>query len=319
MTSWVAQIRAVTEDRSRQVGRPYPVGVRIPGQLSMLRSIGLDVKTIAKAGFIDFASPSNFMETAWDMPYDRLRADLPGVTLYGVIELVLNNVPGYSPELDSTHPRFVCVSAPTLRGNAAGKLVLGVDGIEQYNYYAADEDNSNLRLVTWDNMRADYSAIRDIHDLEALRGKPKHYAMGTMFSSCWYPPFELSEPLPAILEPEWRKAFRLPMCAEPADRALELVIQVVVEKRDSLPDIGVSFNGSWPSFDRVETGELLFPNRPATHHLPQFQAYNYAFPVAAIREGWNEIVVYNGGRPSDIEQSHSSNAITVASVELAIR
>jgi hypothetical protein len=41
MTSWVAQIRAVTEDKSRQTSRPFPVGMRIPGQLSMLRSIGL--------------------------------------------------------------------------------------------------------------------------------------------------------------------------------------------------------------------------------------------------------------------------------------
>ena len=319
MTSWVAQIRAVTEDRSRQTGRPYPVGVRIPGQLSMLRSIGLDVKTIAKAGFIDFASPSNFMETAWDMPYDQLRADLPGVTMYGVIEVVLNNLQGYSPELDTVYPRHVGVSLPTLRGNAAGKLVLGADGIEQYNYYATDEDNANLRLVTWDNMRADYGAIRDIHDLEALRGKPKHYAMGTMFSSCWYPPFELPEPLPAILEPEWRKAFRLPMCAEPADRGLGLVVQVVVEKRDNLPDIGVCFNGSWPNFERVETDKLLFPNRPATHHLPKCQAYNYAFAVQAIREGWNEIAVYNGEHPGDVAQDRLSSTITIVSVEVAVR
>jgi hypothetical protein len=109
------------------------------------------------------------------------------------------------------------------------------------------------------------------------------------------------------------------MCAEPAGRGLELVVQVVVEKQDTLPDVGVCFNGSWPSFEREETDKLLFPNRPATHHLPEYQAYNYVLPVEAVREGWNEIVVYNGGHPGDAEQDSSSNTITIVSVEVAVR
>jgi hypothetical protein len=103
------------------------------------------------------------------------------------------------------------------------------------------------------------------------------------------------------------------------DQGLELVVQVVVEKRDGLPELGVSFNGSWPSFENVATSELLFPNRPATHHLPEYRAYNTVFGVDAIREGWNEVVLYNGSHQRSTEQERLANAVTVVSVELGVR
>ena len=196
--------------------------------------------------------------------------------------------------------------------------MLGADGIEQYNYYAADEDNADERIISADNMRADYSAIRGVCDLEGLRGLPKHYGLGTLMAPCWYPPFELPEPLPVVLEPEWRRAFRLPMCAEPTDRDLELVVQVVLEGEGASPEIGVSFGGSWPSFDGEPTRELLFPNRPATHHTPGREAWNFHFDVGLVREGWNEITVYNGSHERETVEGRRANSITIASIELAI-
>lgn len=318
MTAWIAEIRALTQARAEQTGRPYVFGMRIPGELSMLRSIGLDVKAVAREGLVDFVNPSNFMQTAWTMPHDRLRAELgDDVAMYGVIELIINDVKGYSPELDEAFSRYPCASAPSLRGNAAGKLVLGADGIEQYNYYAADEDNFP-RLCTADNMRADYAAIRDVHDLEALRGQPKHYALETMFCSCWYPSADRPEPLPAILEPQWRRAFMLPMCAEPGNRGLELIVQVVIEKLDGFPGMGVAFNGGWPLFDARPTRELLFSNRPATHHVPEYQAYDYRFNVEEIREGWNEIVLLCGSDRTGSKEGNG-NQVKVVGIELAVK
>ena len=168
-------------------------------------------------------------------------------------------------------------------------------------------------------MHADYTAIRDVGDLETLRGQPKQYALTTMLAPVWNPPFDTPDQLPEILEPDWRRAFRLPMCAEPIDCGLELVLQVVVDRRDSLPPIGVSFNDSWPTFDCEATEELLFPQREYTHHVPEYTAFNYRFDVADILEGWNEISVYNGCHQRETVSERQENSITLRSLELALR
>jgi hypothetical protein len=170
-----------------------------------------------------------------------------------------------------------------------------------------------------------------------MRGRPKHYALDTAFAPCWYPPFDLPEPLPQTLAPLTRRQYRLPMCAEPTDRGLGLTVQVVVQGPAAPSSIGVSFNGSWPTFACETTRELLFPNRPATQHLPGHQALNFRLDVAKVREGWNEIALYNeplssgaGSRrhlttydPAALVTPSAAAAppgsVRVVSIELAIR
>ena len=310
ITTWIEDVRACGLEKAEGTRRPFACGLRIPGRLRTLRSIGLDVKAIVERGLVDFVSPSNFMQTSWAMPHDELRRELgTGIAIYGVTELVLNGVEGYSPKLDRRFSRYPCASPATLRGNAAGKLVLGADGIEQYNTYAADEDNFP-DLCTAETMRADYAAIRGIHDLEALRGRPKHYALNTVPAPCRYPLVDQPEPLPLILPPQARRALRLPMCAEPDDRDLELIVQVVLERAETTAGIGVSVNGGWPSFEGHPTQELLFANRPATHHVPEHRAVNVRFGVEEIVDGWNEIVVLNG--------TSDGRSVKVVGVELGV-
>ena len=131
------------------------------------------------------------------------------------------------------------------------------------------------------------------HDLESLRGQTKHYALSRVGNMCDNN-FDRPIPLPATLEPGRRRTFRLPMCAEPTDRQLELTIQVVVQMTSDPPRIGVSFNGRWPNDDGQATDRLLFPSKPKRHASGQ-QAYNYRFGVNEIIEGWNEITLTNSG------------------------
>jgi len=306
MTSWFSDIRALTEAKARQTGRRFPLGMRIPGNYKGMREIGIDVEAMVKAGLLDFICPTNFMQTSWDMPHDRLRAEfVEDITIYGVTELLLNELMVFSKGLDKSTAPYVCASAPALRGNAAGKLVLGADGIQQYNFFCADQAR---KFHNEPGKIGQYAALRNLHDLEALRGQPKHYSICSDLRG-WSSEFDLPRPLPAILEPNSQHTFTLPMCAEPADRGLELIVQVVVEKKENLPDIGVHFNASSPCFDARATDELLFPNGPSGHHLSKYQAFNYRFDVGQIVEGWNEVVVSNGG----------DNSVEIVSIELAVR
>jgi hypothetical protein len=333
ITSWIGDIRALTQKRAKETGRPYPLGLRIPAALGALRSIGLDVLALVDAGHINFLSFSNYMQTGWDLPLDELRKQVgDSVALYGNIESGLNGlpvcnpdivVPTDQPQLDAAPRTGVQMRCPfvvteALLGAVAGRWALGADGIELYNYYAADEDDAN-RICTWDNIEADYTAIPHLHSLDTLRGREKQYALTTMLSPVWNPPFDTPDQLPQVLQPDWRKSFRIPMCAESKSDTLEGVIQIVIDRQDVLPPISVSFNDSWPTGEGEATDRILFPQREYSHHTPEHTALNFTFSVDGIRDGWNEVSVYNGSHDRHTAQDRHDKSITIRSVELAIR
>ena len=304
MSDWFRDIRALTARRAQATGRPYYFGMRIPGRLETLKSIGLDIAGLCRDGTLDFISPSGYWRTTWDMPHDRLREQVGDrVAIYGVIEDGANALPTLAPALNKTMEiRFTSSSREMLHANAAGKLALGADGIEWFNHFCTDQ----ARLP---GLISDYASLRQIHDREFLRGREKHYTFANQSGSHSFVPFEASPQVPAVLEPGWEQAFRLPMGAEPDDGALELVIQVVLRAGDSFASLPVSFNGCWPKLEHTRTDRLLFPCGPLTHHVPAHVGCDYTFPVALIREGWNEITVQNGG----------TGAIQVVCVELAVK
>jgi hypothetical protein len=304
MSDWFRKVHALTQRKAEKNGRPYRFGMRLPGRLESLRTIGIDVVTLCREGTIDFLCPSGFWRTAWDMPHDEIRrqvGDHPAI--YGVIEDGANAIPTVAPSIGVTRDiRYISASREMLVANAAGKLVLGADGIEWFNFYCTDQ----ARIP---GLISDYTFLRDIDRLENLRGKPKHYAFGDRgFTGLSQPPFEAPPQIPVILEKNWRQSFRLPMCAEPADGKLRLVVQVVTKKTDVVADIPVVVNACWPNAQRAATDRLLFPCGSLTHHTSDHVAYNYEFPVSLLRDGWNEIVLENGGeRP-----------ITIVCLELAV-
>jgi hypothetical protein len=314
LTAWLGEVRAYTEARGKATGKPVPLGLRIPANLGYMRSRGLDVRAIARAGLVDFIGFSNFWQTSWDLDYAQLRAEIgPDVAIYGVVEDAPNWIPGHAPGLSSTpaaagrapYPnagvRYMAASAPMLRANAAGKLAMGVHGIEQFNFFCTDQPKVP-------GLRADYAALRGLHDTAGLRGKTKHYCLSSpsgRLSAAW----ETPEQIPAVIAPRLRREFRLTMAAEPADRKLE--IQVVVEKTGTPPRLGLSFNGAWPTFESRPTQEMLFPVGPYTQFTPAHTARQFSLNAAAIRAGWNTVTVINNNPASGA-------AVTVVSVELGV-
>lgn len=323
LTGWFGEIRALTEARSKKIGKPVPFGLRIPGNLGYMRSIGIDVPSLARLGLIDFVTFSNFWQTSWDMPYDRLRAQLGSdVAIFGCVEDAPNWVSGRAPKLTlqpgtvaPSYPnlgvRYLSASAELLRGNAAGKLAMGVDGIETFNFFCTDQ-------VKVPGLQGDYAALRHLEDLSALRGKPKHYALSTTIgrtSQLWELPYQV----PVILEPNWRREFSLSMCREPANANLGLTVQVVFEKKATEADLGVSFNGGWPNFQAHPSDELVFPTGPYTHHVAEHQAFNFQFPVAEIKEGWNTLVVFNNSQKQSTAEERQKHSVHIVSIEVGLK
>jgi hypothetical protein len=305
MSDWFRAVRALTQRRAAKTGRPCYFGLRLPGRLETLKCIGIDVVTLSREGTIDFLCPSGFWRTTWDMPHDLIRRQVgEHPAIYGVIEDGANAIPTVAPSINVTRDiRYISTSREMLAANAAGKLVLGAEGIEWFNFYCTDQ----ARIP---GLVSNYTFLRGIDRLDPLRGQPKHYTFADAgFPGLAQPPFEAPPPLPTVLEHNWRKAFRLPMCAEPTDRNLQLVIQVAVKKTDPIGDLPVVFNACWPNAVRTPTSQLLYPCGSLTQHTPDHVAYNYEFPVGLIRDGWNEIVLENG----------AAQPLTVVSLELAVR
>src|SRR5262245_23586118 len=231
MTQWTAEIRKLTNAKAKQTGKPFPLGLRVPCRLGMLKAIGLDIKDMARTGIIDFVSFSNFWQTSWDVPYDELRRELgPKVAIYGVIEDAPNGMEALDPTTGKKSFRLLSASNELSRGNTAGKLVLGVHGIETFNFFCTDEPDHN---PLWNKGQTKYGSLHELRDLDKLRGKPKHYTLACANGPYNFPLWEYCEQLPALIEPAGKKAFRLSMCREPENT--ELVVQVVVEKSETAP------------------------------------------------------------------------------------
>jgi hypothetical protein len=325
MTSWISDLRTLTRARRRS----YPFGLRVPGNLAYLRRIGLDLPEMARRGLLDFVSFSNYWQTPWTMPLDELRRALgPDIRIYGGIEGAPNWLAAAAPSLterpayqelqlagdgalastaDARRPvtvrgtRYLPASAPFLRGNAAGKLVLNVDGIETFNFFVTDQ----VRVPA---QRADYGALRGLADLAALRGSEKHYAFNTASGHAhewWDVPMDFPARIPAGQS----RTFRLPMCAEPAAASLHLLVQVIVTAPADGRTLGVSLNAHGPVFSGRATTSLLFPSGPYRCHVPQHRARNFRFPTTSLHDGWNAITVHHDG----------PNPLDLVCLELAVK
>ncbi|GAB3930413.1 hypothetical protein [Larkinella terrae] len=303
MNDWFRQIRELTQRRAKKTGKPYPFGMRIPGALDSLKAIGIDVVTLTQEGTLDFIIPAGFWATTWDMPHDEFRKRLgERVTIYGSVDDGANSLPTQN-ESGSVEQRmrYIGANPEVERANAAGKLAMGVHGIEWFNFFCSDQP-----LIP--GLKADYTALRDIHKLDFLRGKPKHYCFSTAGAFFNPTPFELPAQLPASIGPFAQRPFQLAMCAEPADKNLELVVQVVLKAEDKPGFLPVSVNGCWPNLKNEKSQKLLTSCGSLTHLTKEHLGYNYRFPVSLLTDGWNKIVVEN----------QSKETITVAAIEIGV-
>ena len=214
MSDWFREVRAMTRRRAEATGRPFPLGMRIPGNLGTLRSIGIDVAALCREGTLDFINPSGYWCTTWDMPHDDLRRQLGDRTaVYGVIEDGANALPTRSAAHGFTREmRFISSSREMVSANAAGKLALGAAGIEWFNFFCTDQ----ARIP---GLVSDYSILRDIDRIDLLRGREKHYTLPYRGATQAEPPFEAAAPVPVVLEKSWRRRSGSPCAPNPPTAA----------------------------------------------------------------------------------------------------
>ena len=316
---WIAQIRALTREKAKQTGKPFYLGMKASFRTALLYDYGLDIDRIIDAGLLDFITLSNTYQTSWDAPIDEHKCRWGSkVAVYGYIEGAVNwltvraNKEANRPENQQIkRGRDMTYCGEMTLGNAAGKLVLGADGLIQYNCFVGFDTDSRSPSAEW--------ALQNLTDLEYLRGKPKGYSMESAF---FYPlgtvALELPWTLPEYIWPSSSRAFRLPMCKEPVDGSLKLCVQLIFEKKEEEPLFGVSVNGHWPSAECEKTDRLLYSNGDYGTLLEEHVGYVFDFPVSMIKEGWNEFTVYNIFSESAERAVNEANNFRLMSLEIGV-
>ena len=309
MTDWIASIRALTASKSKQTGKPYPLGLRTPVNLTLMKEKGLDIKTLAQEHIIDFSSFDHFLQTSWDTPFDSLRDDLGDLTLYGGIEMQPSGLGVYDRKTKMVFKRQMSSFAPLLYGGAACKYALKADGLELFNFFCGDTPTHI----------GEYKALRNLASVERLRGREKNYALNTNDGST-------VSALPCIIPSGRRHDFRLPMLSEPARWKAEVVIQVIYEKKTANELIGVGFNGSHPNFVSVISDCYFYkgstyahderqpPKSDLTLLQPEHQSRLFYFNSDLIREGWNSVEVYYGDW-----ENPGPNCLVMVGLEMAVK
>jgi hypothetical protein len=60
------------------------------------------------------------------------------------------------------------------------------------------------------------------------------------------------------------------------------------------------------------------PTGVYTHHVPEHVGLNYQLDISGLRDGWNEIVVYDGAEDASPQTHHADCGVRICGLELAV-
>lgn len=282
MLNWMRHIRYAAGKR--------PVILRVPDRVNLVKHVGLDVATWAHEGLIDAVGPTNFFQGTWDTRYDRWREAVgSNVTLLGVVESAPNWMPTNTGEPDAPESYRLSPGAPALiHANAAGKHATGVDAIEVFNFFVSDENRSRPGAVPGNSQ---YEAINLVGDKEGLRSTTCNYTLAIGDGGWMYPEFENAEQLPVTIGPGLSRSLELAALKPAGDAKCE--VHLVLASDAPEPRLGVSINGSWPTFNCDKTDTLPVAVSELSHYSRTLKAFVYQCDANDLHDGFNSIRIYN--------------------------
>jgi len=266
MTGFLREVRAILAG----AGRPIALMARLPVTPASAFELGFDVAAWAREGLVDAISAGAFLTTQWNIPVDEYKTLVgDGVAVYACADYRVDRRHDLPERSLSTDPLF-------LRGFAAGHLAAGADGVEFFNFFCARE-------TVWEEIPTEpsFETLGLLRNLSTLRGMPKTYTL-----ACGCSMAEVDGPfqVPASMGYGMMRSFDLWLAAEPG--AVQAEIDVI-------------FTGGAVSPDRIWAHVNLLPLGSARSITPFPGAKNetrvatFGFPVNALREGRNRIMIRN--------------------------
>ena len=135
MTTWMREVRAMTQKIGKNRGRPLLLSVRIMAKPEQNLSIGIDPINWAKEGLVDFIVVSHYLRNDFALPIKQYRSLMP------------KDMPIYaSIEVEKTADKY--------RKIARQLYDDGVDGLMMFNYFTCREAG----------MEPDFSLLKELSD-----------------------------------------------------------------------------------------------------------------------------------------------------------
>ena len=295
MTGFVREVRAAL-DRTAREGRRRWLCARVPGFLSALDPLGLDLAALAAAG-LDMVNLSVSYVTTQQMEVAAIRALVPQTALY--VEMCHSTWNG--PKLTAGYDVFPFRRATPEQLAITAHLAYarGADGVSLFNFaYYREHGGAGRGPFN----EPPFEILPHLADREWLAKQPQHWFLGPG----WENPFAKPAVLPRKLDGGQTTTFTLDL-APPASGWKEdgrLRVQTLEVMREQ--HLKVTFN------DTALTGtpdiSEPFPNPyPPMLGTPEtLQAW--LVPARALRDGSNRLEV----------ALSAGEAVTVAFIDLAV-
>ncbi|MBI2440575.1 MAG: hypothetical protein HYV35_04305 [Lentisphaerae bacterium] len=294
LTEFVAAVRQLLDQRTREVNHPIQLGVRVPSRPETALGLGFDVPTWAERRLVDKVAASSFLFLEFDLPVARWKALLKdtGVRLAGVVDAALQPPPGSACAMSRATTREM------VRGAATAFWDRGVDQVYLFNHM----DNNPLGLSgkkyeASDSGQSYRQMLREVGSLQTLSGLSRRHIITQ----------------PDTFAPEELKAPTLPrLCPAGASAVFNLAtgpIPAAGQRVQLRLTTELAGGGTAPACQARLNGTLC----PAIDSLPQLQGCSrpvsvFEAPSAAVRPGENQIAIHNS----------SAQGIQLTHVELAV-
>ena len=307
ITDLMRSIRSLLDERSKQLGRPLPLSVRVPPTFELAMGSGLDVRTWIDEGIIDILIAGVVNTSMYRVPVDEYVEACRDTE----IQVIAQNLGllwwgrPFSAEVLFGEPTVF--STEMCRASAATYWQAGVDGIYLWN---------NQLIPFFSDINYSGQQWREIGDPATLHGRDKHYLAdkppewNTVAAELDAPPVPKG-PLPMEIDrPGDTAAVRMDIADDvagaKADGSLaEATLRIMLVNLTSVDDIEFRLNG-----ETLDRGG-------ATKHILLYNEYWLDFDVSsspALNKGWNDIEIKVKSRNERI-----GAPLTLDSLEVIIR
>lgn len=282
LTEYVRRIRNMLDHHKIDI----PICVRVPNDLSIMKHMGLDLKTCVDEGLADMINVSSHFITQPDGDIEGFRREFPNTRIYAELTHCMHR--GHIIELSTEQTRKN--TKEIYYAIAHSFLSRGADGISFFNF-TYTRDYSFGHPLKLDRHEPDYEIIRNITNLNYLSRQNKHYFVGMNYASERW-----SRQFPAELSADHAVEIQIHIADEtPKQDFSRSILRLCSDDNIESREIEVQCKGE--SLKGTAVLEELYP-QPYQECIPEAHAQykDYVVPLTLLEKGWNtfKICLANG-------------------------
>jgi hypothetical protein len=285
MTAFVREIRALLDERGRQLGRRLLLGCRVPWTLEGCEAVGLDVQGWDAAGLVDQLNISLFFKATSEVRIADFVRRIGRAKTYGELNFV--TVAGRTPYgyLNNINRRTTPEQYRTL---AHSFLTQGAHGISLFNFmYTRDHALGDPRRI-YRGAEPPFAVLRGITDRAFLARQAKHYIFPPSIGFLGLDRLGGFRSFPLSLSSRQAKEVTFYCADDPASGTFSAAaVKVEVDKPEAEFELVVKLNGRElePFHGR---GELFDPFSKEGLVGPDYIKH-YRLPLEGLRQGENAV------------------------------